>query len=109
MCSCLWCFQRELVLDYLLHNSYVDTARAFAEDSASVSSLGGTVESHPSRDGVKTEELVVNADAEMDEPMEDCESDGSDDTDVGALSKETVRIARQRQGTHLNSNLSIHL
>jgi len=90
-------YLRELVLDYLLHNSYVDTARTFAEESASVSSLGGTVESHPSRDGVKTEELVVNADAEMDEPMEDCESDGTDDTDVGALSKETVRIARQRQ------------
>ncbi|KLO10752.1 hypothetical protein SCHPADRAFT_930366 [Schizopora paradoxa] len=106
-------YLRELVLDYLIHNSYVDTARTFARDSASVSSLASSSEegaSHAETCGgshVNSAEAAMSDGVEMDEIMDDGEEAGEEVGEevaqAGTLSKETVRSARQRQ------EISIHL
>lgn len=78
------------MLDYLLHNSYIDTARAFAAESASIvrsgeirEGLAGDVGSEAARSGVQRKEGVTSAAFEVRDPT---------------LSEEALKPVRIRRG-----------
>ncbi|THH04604.1 hypothetical protein EW145_g5398 [Phellinidium pouzarii] len=77
---------RELVLDYLLHNSYIDTARAFAVDTTSMNG----VERRPER-------LAGDFVAETEEDARGTEVGGSADLNSAGISKEVIASVRLRR------------
>ncbi|KAI5119179.1 hypothetical protein M0805_000633 [Coniferiporia weirii] len=62
---------RELVLDYLLHNSYIDTARAFAADSAGIVNSERILEGLAGDATVETDETHDGMDGIEDGAIED--------------------------------------
>lgn len=66
--------KRELVLDYLLHNSYVGTAQVFARDSAALINPSSSSVSSANKDTMDTEEDEVEEDEDEDDM--DTDEDG---------------------------------
>ncbi|KAH8116770.1 CTLH/CRA C-terminal to lish motif domain-containing protein [Phellopilus nigrolimitatus] len=87
---------RDLVLDYLVHNSYIDTARAFALDSAGLARAEKVLEGRADADdtAAKADEDQMNT---ADDDDDDANAPGSAELEAAGVSANILRLVRLRR------------
>ena len=87
------------MLDYLLHNSYLDTARAFARDTAAIAPKQGDKERLPNA----APQSVEGAGEDGDRIMNDGGDVSGASSESEGLSEDVLRLAGLRRGTLFSS------